>query len=394
MSETKKGTRIVGVPNVPLTQRGYVTVDRMDDVYGAGVGGAAISPNDPLVQLEREETSQALKDLRELQLKKKTRELQSRIEKEKAELEGGAGQLKGIYNFTAADIAAISKMGDQEKQQFFQTVQMINSMAIMQPQVGGQNPLLAMAMAGGFGGGRQQGLTAKDVLDIGSQYANLFQGAGRGDSELSKSLLMNLLTTTLPNLQNSANTNMQMAYQMQIAELQKNQADPLRDLEYLKKGAEAMGYKPMSENIELGKLRLDMEDRWKVKEFDLKLNELNYSRQLGIVREALNNPLVDQLFRGIGRNIAGGGTPLGGKPPSTVMQSQAPLGQPQPPQPTPQPTQGAKQPIIMYTCPSCKAQIFAPLDQTMVTCTSCGGVFPVDPQASIHYTMQQRQGGA
>jgi hypothetical protein len=395
MSAEKRGARIVGIPNVPLTQRGYMTVDKMDDVYGSN-SGAVTSPNDPLAQMEREETAQALKELRDLQVQKKTKELQNRIEKEKAEIEGGS-TVKGLYNFTAADIAAISKMGDAEKQGFFQTVQMINSMAAMQtPGGGGQNPMLALALAGGLGGGgRQQGLTAKDVLDIGAQYANLYQGAGKGDGELSKTLLLNLLTQTLPQWQNSSIQNMQMAYQAQIAQLQQNQADPLRDLKYLKEGAEALGYKPMSASTDIEKLRIEMENTWKGKEFDLRVNELNYSRQLGLIKEIMNNPLVEQLAKGFGRSALGGPaqTP---KPVSTVAEAPNPLGPPQmlqAPQEAAAP-QDKKQPIIMYTCPNCKAQIYAPLDQTQVTCTSCGGSFPVDPQASIQYTLQQRQGAA
>lgn len=389
MSE-KKGTRVIGVPNIPLTQRGYMTVDKMDDVYGSN-SGAAMSANDPLAQMEREETAQALKELRDLQVQKKTKELQNRIEKEKAELDGSSSPTKGLYNFTAADVANISKMGDAEKQAFFQTVQMINSTAAMQSPGGGQNPMLALALAGGLGGGRQQGLTAKDVLDIGNQYANLFQGAGKGDGELSKTLLLNLLTTTLPQWQNSSIQNMQMAYQAQIAQLQQNQADPLRDLKYLKEGAEALGYKPLSASTDIEKLRIEMDNTWKSKEFDLRVNELNYSRQLGLIKEIMNNPLVEQLAKGFGRGTVGPAAAQ--RPATTVTEAPNPLGPPQMLQPQADAApQDKKQPIIMYTCPNCKAQIYAPLDQTQVTCTSCGGSFPVDPQASIQYTLQQRQG--
>jgi hypothetical protein len=182
---------------------------------------------------------------------------------------------------------------------------------------------------------------------------------------------------------------MQMAYQAQIAQLQQNQADPLRDLKYLKEGAEALGYKPMSASTDIEKLRIEMENTWKSKEFDLRVNELNYSRQLGIIKEIMNNPLVEQLARSVGRGA------LSAAPasrPSAVMESKVALGPPmQAPTLDVVAPPGVKQPIIMYTCPKCSAQIYAPLDQTQVTCTSCGGSFPVDPQASIDYTMQQRK---
>jgi len=389
MSKTKE-KKVVGIPTVPLTQRGYRTVDAMDNVYGrsGGVGGI-VNPNDPLAQMEAEETREALQELRDLKMKKKQVELRQKIEREKEALgnidvAGGGLNIKGMYNFTPMDIQQISKMPEADQQAFYSTLQNIQMMAAMTPRgSGGQamtNPILYMMATGGLG--RQgQGLGLKDVIELQKNWDTISRGAGKGNQELTNTLLLKLMTETVPGLQTQAAQNMQMGYNAIIQHLSQNQADPLRDLRFLKEGATALGYTPQNVSNDVAKMRIEMEDRWKMKDFEQRQRELDYRRNMGIIQQILDS--VQNVTKNVSRDHI-----------RTLFQPKQP--QPQPviqPQQVVQPTAdtglqpyashkapmtnappAGKVQIVQYPCSKCGAAMYAPLGEPRVTCAQCGQV--------------------
>lgn len=377
------------VPESPATNVSYPVYD-LDTALGAVPAGGVANSSDPIAALEAEETMNTIKELRELQLRKKRNQLLKRVEKEKQEIEmglddDGTWSAKNLPNLSAQDIAMVSKMTPEDQQKFMQAYQLLNSLKAVQMPRGQQNPILTMMMATGGLGGGQKGLGVQDVMQIANMFNGIYNGAGRGDTDTTKQLLLNLMTNTLPQWQNSAIQNMQMAYQAQIAQLQQNQADPLRDLEYGKKLAESLGFKPTTASADVEKLRIDMEDRWKLKEFELKANQMQYERQMGLVNQILNNPLVTQLAamfsRGVGSVVAAQ-TQI---PQSNALSQENAVTQ-QSPQGAPQPKQQAT--LIKYICPSCNNDIIAPATQNLVTCTNCGATFQVDPNAAVKNAMR------
>lgn len=385
MSKAKE-KKVVGIPTVPLTQRGYRTVDAMDGVYGnPSAPRLSLNINDPLRQMEAEETREALQELRDLKLKKKGLELRQRIEREKETLgsinsSGGGLNIKGMYNFTPSDIQQISKMPEADQQSFYSTLQNIQMMAAMTPRgSGGQtmtNPILYMMATGGFGK-QGQGLGLKDIIELQKNWNTISQGAGKGNQELTNTLLLKLMTETVPGLQQQAAQNMQMGYSAIIQQLQQNQADPLRDLRFLKEGATALGYAPQNVSNEVAKMRIEMEDRWKMKDFDWRSRELEYRRNMGIVKQILDS--VQGLTKNVTReHISSLFQPKPPQPVATVnpvvtsektlepyVTHKAPM--------TGVPQEGNVQ-IVQYPCQKCGAAMYAPLGQTPVTCAQCGQV--------------------
>lgn len=383
---SKREKKVVGIPTVPLTQRGYRTVDAMDNVYGSsGRMGSMVNPNDPLAQMEAEETREALQELRGLKMKKKRVELRQKIEREKEALgnvdsTGGGLNIKGMYNFTPMDIQQISKMPEGDQQAFYSTLQNIQTMAAMNPRgSGGQamtNPILYMMATGGFG--RQgQGLGLKDIIELQKNWNTISQGAGKGNQELTNTLLLKLMTETVPGLQQQANQNLQQGMGAVISMLQKNQSDPMRDLQFLKEGASALGYAPQNVSNEVAKMRIEMEDRWHMKEFDWRNQELQYRRNMGIVKQILDS--VQGLTKNVSReHIKTLFEPKKPQPPPAV-QPTAPANTPLQPYVTHKapmtniPPAGNVQ-IVKYPCSKCGADMYAPMGQTQVTCAQCGQV--------------------
>ena len=388
MSKTRE-KKVVGIPTVPLTQRGYRTVDAMDNVYGtSGRTGTMINPNDPLAQMEAEETREALQELRDLKAQRKRIEFKKKIEAEKKklgeiEVDGGGLNIKGMYNFTPMDIQQISKMPEADQQAFYSTLQNIQMMAAMTPRGSsgqGMNPIFQLMAMGGFN--RQgQGLGLKDVIELQKNWDTISRGAGKGNQELTNTLLLKLMTETVPGLQTQASQNMQMGYQAIIQQLSQNQADPLRDLRFLKEGATALGYTPQNVSNEVAKMRIEMEDRWKMKDFDQRQRELDYRRNMGIIQQILDS--VQNVTKNVSREHI-----------RTLFQPKQPQVQPvvqaqQNVQPTAntglQPYVSHKAPmtnvppagkvqIVQYPCQKCGAAMYAPMGQTPVTCAQCGQI--------------------
>lgn len=382
MSVGKK--RVSVVPESVATNTNYPVYDLDQAIGGIQAGVPAGAATDPLAALEAEETVNAIKELRELQMQKKRAQLLNRVKKEKEEIEmsqqedGSWAAAKGLPNLSLDEMSKISKMPPEEQQRLIQAYQLVGSLQAYKMPGGQANPLLTMMMAtGGLGGGARQGMTTNDVLQIAQMFNGIYNGAGRGDTDVTKQLLLNLMSNTLPQWQNSAIQNMQMAYQAQIQQLQQNQADPLRDLEYGKKLAESLGFKPSSVSADIEKVRIEMEDRWKLKEFELKANQIQYERNLGLVNQILNNPMVAELARLITRGIPPAAAAAAQVPSVNQLSQQQAVTQPQGPT-----TPGS---LVKYICPNpqCGADIIAPITQTSVTCTQCGGTYAVDPKATL-----------
>lgn len=385
MSRKVDSKRVIGVPTSPLTDYS-MPVKNMDQVYGkpgfpTGMG------RDPLAQFEMEQAKEAIDELRDLKAKKKRIELQHQIEQEKENLNistsGGGLNIKGIYNFSAQDIAAISAMPDGDKQGFFDTLQKINAMSAIMPRSGvggGMNPMLQFMAMGGFGRqGQGQGLGLKDVVELQKTWQTIYQGAGKGNQELTNSLLLKLITETVPNLQNQANSNLQMAYNAQIAHLQANQSDPSRDIRFVKELATELNWKPggTSDGVEMK--RLEMENLWKQKDWEFRMMEHRDRRNLGIVDQILTN--AKDLFKRASReNIR------------EMVRPQQEVMIPPPTQNVQPPTQfTGKAPmdpvnrmapmeridvsnLKYYNCQGCGIKLSAPSGVTRVLCPSCGAI--------------------
>jgi len=358
---------------VPLTDLDtHIGVTDLDTIYGGSPrqGRAEV---DPLAELERQESMDAVQELRELQRQKKMLEYRKRVERLKEEVGaedtlGGGLAIKGMFNFSNADLQGISQMPAEERQQFLDTVKEISVMSSMSGGGGKMSPIMQLAAMGGFGGGRQQGLTAKDVIELQQTMNSIYQSAGRGDSDMSRTLLLKLLTETLPSWQNQSMQNMQIGYQTQIQALKDQISDPIKDMKYIKDAASLMGMTTGAQDREVSLARMQMEDRWKLEEFKLRREELNASKLLGTVEQILKNVDVPGMVRAATRQQVG-------------EQFRQP---PVPQQPVLPPDQAAgvgDTQLVKYVCPNpqCKAEIYAPASQAQVTCQNCGGTYQVKP---------------
>lgn len=392
MSKKKKTTSTANIPRVPVTDPTYPMRDnRSSMARGYGKPGGFYGPrsDDPIEQLRFEQRQDLLKEFREMRGKKEELKLQKELSQLKREIgtvdvSGGGLGIKGLYNFSPQDLQMISRMSDAEKEVFYATLQRLTTMAAMTPQGGvggGMNPLFQMMAMGGFNQ-RGQGLGLKDITELGTMWNTIYQGAGRGNQELTNTLLLKLMTETVPGLQQQANQNLQMAYQSQIAHLQQNQSDPMRDLEYAKNMATAMGYAPQAQSAEVAMATLKMQDGWKQKEWEFKMKELGDRKLLGAIDQILKNVDIPGMVRSATRQqtreilqppqpaIPPVGNPL---TPQAVPQ-QNPMGQKAPMNGQGPPMGGGGGQIVMYTCQGCGAQMSAPAGVPTVTCIACGKV--------------------
>ena len=163
--------------------------------------------------------------------------------------------------------------------------------------------------------------------------------------------------------------------------LKDNQSDPMRDLNYLKQGAAALGYTPQNVSTEVAKMRIEMEDRWATVAHEDRRKELEYRRQLGVMEKVLDT------VTGLTKNVTRDHISTLFKPKQPVQQVQ-PIPQPQvaPVTPMPQtnvqsnliktPPAGASPQIVRYKCgnPNCGADMYAPMGVSPVTCAQCGQV--------------------
>ena len=378
MMSKKKNPQL---PKVPLTDLDtHIGITDLDQIYGAQPRQAR-GELDPFAELERQETMDAVQELRDLQKQKKMLEYKKRLARLKEEvgaedtLDGGLS-VKGLFNFSNADLQGISQMQPAERQAFLDTVKEVSMMSAMVPRGGKTSPIMQLAAMGGFSGGRQQGLSLKDMMEFQQMMNQTYQQAGNRDG--GRDLTMKLLTETLPSWQNQAMSNMQLAYQAQINALKDQQSDPVRDIKYIKDAAGMLGMSPGGADREVELARLQMEDRWKLEEFKMRREELQNSKMLGTIKQILENVDVPSMVRAATRQQVGDQL----RQPAPPMQTSA--------LPVEQAGVGPTQ-LVKYSCPNpqCKGadgkptEIYAPAGQAQVTCQNCGGVYNVKP-GSVH----------
>ena len=384
--------KVMATPRSPLNDYS-VPVRNMDETYGKPGTPGSMLPADPLAQMEREEALEAYQELRELKARQKTLQMRQKIEVMKEEIgdvdvSGGGLKLAGMFNFSPDDITALSKMPEGDRQAVMDTMRQISVIGGMAKSTGRKgseaNALLQWMAMGGFNRG-QQGMGLKDVMELQRMWWTIYEGAGKKDSNLTDTLLIKLLTDTMPGLQTQANQNLQMAYQAQIASLQQNQSDPLRDIKFVKELGAELGWKPGDASEAVAIKTLEMQNMWKMKEWELKTQELQYRRNMGVVQQILGQINVPGIVRTMTRqNVREAMSPQQfGQPVQPVVPRLEPEGQIQPMTPPPAgmkaPMYGAPQPgqirILHYQCPFC-GQDNAALEGTpQVTCVACGNAF-------------------
>ena len=375
MSKTRKNPQL---PRVPLTDLDtHIGVTDLDSIYG-GAPRQGRAEQDPLAELERQESLDAVQELRDLQKQRKMLEYKRRVEKLKQEVgaedtSGGGLAIRGMFNFSATDLQAIAGMAPEDRQKFMDTVREINMMSSMGGGGGKVNPIMQLAMMGGFNRTGQQGLTAKDVIELQSSLNQIYQNKGGQDDSLTRTLLMKLLTETVPQWQNQSMQNMKYAYDTQIQALKDNQSDPMRDIKYVKELGGMIGLTPGGQDKEVALAQMQMQDRWKLEEFKFRREELANQKLLGTVKQILENVDIPSIVRSATRQQVGD---------QFRAQPQAP---PQSPA-LPANTAGVgKTQLMEITCPNpqCKGpdglptKIYAPATATQVTCQSCGGTYAV-----------------
>ena len=388
--------KVMATPRSPLNDYS-VPVRNMDEVYGKPGQPSGAIGIDPLAQLEREEAMEAYNELRELKARQKTLEMKRKIEVMKQEVgeidvSGGGLKMAGLFNLSPEEIAELSKKPDAERQAIIDTMKQLGVIAGMAKSTGSRggeaNALLQYMAMGGFNRGGQQGMGLKDVMEMQRMWATIYEGAGRKDSELTNTLLLKLLTETLPATQTQANQNLQMAYQAQIANLQQNQSDPMRDIKAVKELAEELGLKQGNVSDQVALEIAKMNNMMAMKNWELRKDELQSRKTLGTIQQILGQINIPAITRNMMRRDVAGA--MRGQPPQQLgqpIQPHVPTLQPEeriqpmtPPQMMDKaPMYSAPQPgqvrVLHYQCPYC-GQDNAALDGTpQVTCVACGGAF-------------------
>lgn len=393
MTPAKKKTP--QLPRSQLTKRtmniGFRT---LDELYG-DPNNVNITSLDPLAEMEREDDRDAVRELRELRATRRRVEFRQKIEAEKQKLgavdvAGGALGIKGLYNFTPQEMQQISRMTEPEQEAFYATLQRITTMAAMMPQggVGGQgmNPLFSLMLSGGFNPRGQQGLGIKDITEIGRMYETIFKGAGGGDKSLTNTLLLELMTKTVPGLQLRSDQNLHQMYQTQIAQLRETQSDPIRDMKYFQELAPMMGYGSKSQSESVAMATLEMQDRWKRTEWEFKTKELADRKMIGMIDKILERVNIPKMVQAATRQqtremftpqqpvlppVDPNAQVLNPQEPLPGFSQKAPMNPQGPPMGAP-PVGGGR--TVIYACQGCGAQMAAPEGVPTVTCTACGKV--------------------
>ena len=240
------------------------------------------------------------------------------------------------------------------------------------------NPMLQFMAMGGFN--RQgQGLGLKDIIELQKMWQTINTGAGKGSQELTNTLLLKLMTETVPGLQNQANQNMQMAYNSQIAHLQANQSDPMRDLKFVKEMGSELGWRPANTSDEVSLKTLEMENLWKQKDWEFRMMEHRDRRNLGIIEQVLVN--AKDIVKNVSRESV---KDMMKRNPQTLPNIPPPHGPPQPNAFTDKAPMDANPltPMVRtdqstlkyYQCQGCGITLSAPEGTTQVLCPACGVV--------------------
>ena len=388
--ETDIIKKVMATPRSPLNDFS-TPVRNMDDVYGRPGASASMLPVDPLAQLEREEAMEAYQELRELKARQKTLEMRKKIEVMKQDIDdvdvsGGGLKMGGMFNFSPQDVESLSKMPEADRQAVIDTMRqlsVISGMSKSSGSRGGEAQALMNWMAmGGFNRGQQQGLGLKDMIEMQRMWATIYEGAGRKDNDLTNTLLLKLLTDTMPGLQTQANQNLQMAYQAQIQNLQQNQSDPIRDIKFVKELGSELGWKQGDASEAVALKTLEMQNMWKMKEWELKAQELSHRKNMGVIQQILGQINIPAITKTLTRQNV-----RNAMQPQQNIQPVVPLMQPedqiQPMAPPPMggkaPMYGVPQPgqvkVLHYPCPYCGSDNAALEGTPSVTCVSCGNAF-------------------
>jgi len=358
----------------------------MEGGYGRPGDGSRLSVDNPLEQIKFEKQQDLLKEYREMKAKKDEMKLKQELAQMKQEVgsvdtSGGGLNIRNLYNFSAQEIEAISKKTPEEQQTFYETLRIIQSMAAMSPTGGvqGMNPMLQFMAMGGFNK-QGQGLGLKDIIELQKMWQTINAGAGKGNQELTNTLMLKLITETVPNLQNQANQNLQMAYNAQISHLQANQADPMRDLKFVKEMGSELGWKPSTESETVSLKTLEMQNLWKEKEWEFRMMEHRDRRNLGIVEQILTNAkdIVKNVSRESVRNMMKQTpqTQSPNIPPPEAPPQQAPFSDKAPMNANPLTPMVRTDPSTLkyYQCQGCGITLSAPAGTTRVLCPACGVV--------------------
>ena len=104
------------LPKVPLTDMDtHIGITDLDSIYGQQPQRGVRGEQDPFAELERQETMDAVQELRDLQKQKKMLEYKKRLARLKEEvgaedtMDGGIN-VKGLFNFSNTDLQGISQM--------------------------------------------------------------------------------------------------------------------------------------------------------------------------------------------------------------------------------------------------------------------------------------------
>jgi len=389
MSTKKKSKSTANIPRIPVTDLTYPMRDNrrsMTGGYGKPGEGSRMRVDNPLDQIKFERQQDLLKEYREMKGKKEELKLQRELAQMKQEVgsvdtTGGGLNIKGLYNFSAQDIATVSNMPEEDRKKFMETLQYINMMSSTRGAGGvqGMNPMLQFMAMGGFN--RQgQGLGMKDIIELQKMWQTINMGAGRGNQELTNNLMMKLITETVPNLQNQASQNMQMAYNAQIAHLQANQADPMRDIKFMKEMGSELGWKPSDHSEAVSMKTLEMQNLWKEKEWEFRMMEHRDRRNLGIVEQILTNAkdIVKNVSRESVRNMMRQGPqtqePTIPPPENPPQQEQFTGKAPMDANPLTPMTRTDPSTLKYYQCQGCGITLSAPAGTTRVLCPACGVV--------------------
>lgn len=388
MSTKKKSTSTANIPRIGVTDLTYPMRDNrrsMEGGYGRPGDGSRLRIDNPLEQIKFERQQDLLKEYREMKGKKEELKLQRELSQMKQEIgsvdtSGGGLNIKNLYNFTAQELESISKMPDKEREKFMETLQYIGMMSSTRSAggVSGMNPMLQFMAMGGFN--RQgQGLGMKDIIELQKMWQTINAGAGKGNQDLTNTLMLKLITETVPNLQNQANQNLQMAYNAQISHLQANQADPMRDIKFMKEMGSELGWKPANTSDEVALKSLEMQNMWKLKDWEFRMKELNDRRNLGIIEQILTNAkdIVKNVSRESVRNMMKQPPqqqvtipPPENPPQQNAFTDKAPMdGSPMSPMVRPDPST-----LKYYQCQGCRITLSAPAGTTRVLCPACGVV--------------------
>ena len=171
-----------------------------------------------------------------------------------------------------------------------------------------------------------------------------------------------------------------MAYNAQISHLTANQSDPMRDLKFVKEMGSELGWKPANTSDDVALKTLEMENLWKMKDYEFRMMEHRDRRTLGIVEQVLVNAkdIVKNVSRESVRNMMRQGPqtqePTIPPPENPPQQEQFTGKAPMDANPLTPMTRTDPSTLKYYQCQGCGITLSAPAGTTRVLCPACGVV--------------------